>query len=231
MPPAMARRNAINFNTAKLRMTMLLDKEEYLPGQTAEISLTATNPTDARLEVWVPKLSGALFVKPESAGFCECSPASATLWLEPGETIESNILAQLPDAPGEYTLIAYPPPSAPVKCRVLPPPPVLLPAANDGGTQGAVGRGHQLASAEHPARAGDALEVYATGLTYGCPAPREVTVGGQPAQILFFGRSGGGRGLDQVNIRVPTGVAPGPAVPVRLHCGNNASSEVTIGVQ
>jgi adhesin/invasin len=99
-----------------------------------------------------------------------------------------------------------------------------------------------------PASAGDALVIYCAGLgaidpviPAGSAAPSvplsktvnttTVSIGGQPAQVLFSGLAPGFAGLDQVNAIVPSGIAAGASVPVILTVGGISSSPVTVAVQ
>ena len=116
--------------------------------------------------------------------------------------------------------------------NVLIPAPVLFSLSGDGRGAGAIwdAQTGQIASAGNPAVAGEVLSMYTTSLVDSGVIPPQITVGGRLAEVLYFGVSSY-RGYNQVNFRVPTGVAPGPAVLVRLTYLGRSSNEVIIGVR
>jgi uncharacterized protein (TIGR03437 family) len=78
---------------------------------------------------------------------------------------------------------------------------------------------------------GEVLSLYTNNLAEAGVIPPQVAVGDRLAEILFFGDAPGYPGYYQVNFRVPSGVAPGPAVPVHLTYLGRPSNEVAIAVQ
>jgi uncharacterized protein (TIGR03437 family) len=72
--------------------------------------------------------------------------------------------------------------------------------------------------------------MYTTDLGNGNILPPQVAVGGRFAEVLYFGEAPGYAGYSQVNFRVPNGITPGLAVPVRLSHLGRWSNEVTIAI-
>jgi hypothetical protein len=129
-------------------------------------------------------------------------------------------------------------------------PPVLVPApvlsfllSGDGRGQGAIEHddSHQLVTADNPAVAEEIIVIYCTGLSEGSVIPPQVTIGGRLAEVLFFGDAPANPGRRPppkpsrreklINVRVPSGLAPGPAVSVRLNYLGRPSNAVTIGLR
>lgn len=111
--------------------------------------------------------------------------------------------------------------------------PQLFSASGDGKGQGAIWHSTtgEIATSSSPAVAGEALSMYAANLAEGGVIPPQVAIGGKLAEILFFGDAPGYPGYYQVNFRMPNGVTPGSAVPLRLTYIGRLSNEVTMGAQ
>jgi len=116
--------------------------------------------------------------------------------------------------------------------RALVPALTLFSLSGDGEGQGAIWNATSggIASSGSPAVAGEVLSMYTTSLAEDGVLPPQVEVGGRLAEVLYFGASSY-PGYNQVNFRVPNGVASGAAVPVRLSYLGRASNEVSIGLQ
>jgi uncharacterized protein (TIGR03437 family) len=99
-----------------------------------------------------------------------------------------------------------------------------------------------------PATSGHVLVIYCTGLGETVPsvptgqaAPAdtlsravndvEVTIGGLPAEVLFAGLTPTQVGLYQVNVKLPSGLTPGPRVPLVVSAAGQVSAPVDIAVQ
>jgi uncharacterized protein (TIGR03437 family) len=105
-----------------------------------------------------------------------------------------------------------------------------------------------IVSAENPATPGEVIVLYVEGLgavdtpvTAGTQSPASplaraahpvtVTIGGIPAEVSFAGLTPGLAGLYQINVTVPVGVQPDPAVPVVVTVAGQPSAPATIAVQ
>jgi hypothetical protein len=116
---------------------------------------------------------------------------------------------------------------------VLVPAPALVSLSGDGQGQGAIfhaGTSH-VAAPDDPAAAGEIVDISCAGLSGESVIPPQVVIGGRMAEVISFGKAPGVSGMNQIRIRVPNGVAPGRAVPVRLTYIDRPSNEVTIAVR
>ncbi len=139
--------------------------------------------------------------------------------------------------------------TATVQIPVAATAPGLFTVSGAGSGQGAIlNQDTSLNSAANPALRGSIVALYGTGQGQTDPAGQEdeipgdalgtvvspvtVTIGGQPAELLYAGTAPTLAGLMQINVRVPTGINPGSAVPVVVTIGGVSSQHgVTIAVQ
>ncbi len=111
----------------------------------------------------------------------------------------------------------------------------------------ALDQDYRVITAEHPASAGQVIQLFANGLgpvtnqpdsgevalgttlshTRAAPV---VIIGEQPAEVIFSGLAPGFAGLYQVNVRIPAGLAAGTQ-PLKITIGGKTSPESGIPVQ
>ena len=113
------------------------------------------------------------------------------------------------------------------------PGPALASVSGDGQGQGAIFHAgtRNLVTADDPAAIGDTVDIYSTGLAAGSVIPPQVAIGGRMAALLAVGTVPVAAGVNQVRVRIPTGITPGPAVRVRLTYLDRPSNAVTMGVR
>jgi uncharacterized protein (TIGR03437 family) len=143
--------------------------------------------------------------------------------------------------------------STPKPLTIAPAQPAVFTQDQSGKGSGAITvvktNGTQFsADPSHPASAGDTLVIYCAGLgavtpfvATGAAAPSSppakasstvtVTIGGQPATVAFAGLTPTYAGLYQVNVTVPSGITPGPSVPVIITAAGLSSPPVTVAIQ
>jgi uncharacterized protein (TIGR03437 family) len=127
--------------------------------------------------------------------------------------------------------------------------PGIFTITQDGKGQGVImDVANRLVDASNPAKAGDVVVVYCTGLGATNPAARSgeaaptsplakvvtpvtVTIGGQPAAVQFAGLTPGLVGLYQVNVQILSGVTPGASVPLVISQDGVPSNTVTLGIR
>lgn len=126
----------------------------------------------------------------------------------------------------------------------------LYPLPGDPATQGAIVNAVSYAVADPttPAKAGDTLTIFCTGLGAvspaipdGAAAPSSplsytvatptVSIGGKTVAPSFSGLSPGFVGLYQINVAVPSGIASSNQVPVMLTIAGETSPPATIAVK
>ena len=142
----------------------------------------------------------------------------------------------------EYNGIPSAPVSVPVSAAV---PGIFATNGQGTGQAAAVNQDGTLNSASNPAARNSIVVLYATGEGQRNPPgvdgvlapaneapvlPVSLTVGGLPATAVYAASAPGFAGLMQINVQIPSGVSPGPAVPVVLTVGTQQSNAVTIGV-
>jgi uncharacterized protein (TIGR03437 family) len=138
--------------------------------------------------------------------------------------------------------------TVPESITLAPASPGIFTVSSDGSGQGVIFLGDRLADGNSPARAGDVLVVYCTGLGATQPpvaagqaspasppatatAPVTATIGGRAATVQFAGLTPGLAGLYQVNVQVPEGVSPGAAVELVLTQNGIDSNKVTLAIR
>jgi uncharacterized protein (TIGR03437 family) len=122
-------------------------------------------------------------------------------------------------------------------------PAIFTQDASGSGPAAALNASNQtLVTADNPLKAGDAVELYATGLGLTTPGSGPtsgsnvaiqqptVTVAGVNCPVTFAGAAPGYIGLDQINCTIPDGIAARESAPVVVTSGIQTSNTATLAI-
>ena len=110
--------------------------------------------------------------------------------------------------------------------------PRLVSVSGDGRGQGTIFHAGTTyaATSDDPAAVGEEIDITSTGLSGSVFAP-QVAIGGRIASVVSITRTHSLAGVSQVRVRVPRGIASGPAITVRLFHMDRPTNAVTIAVR
>ncbi len=146
----------------------------------------------------------------------------------------SQINALVPAAitPGAMIDVAVASASAtfgPIQVQAAAAAPGIFTLAGGQGQAAALNQDGSANSTQKPATPSSVVTLFATGQGTGTTV--YLTIGGKPAQILYFGPAPGFAGLAQINARIPAGLTPGPAAILLTINGATSQSGTTLAIQ
>jgi uncharacterized protein (TIGR03437 family) len=118
-------------------------------------------------------------------------------------------------------------------------PAIFTQNSSGSGPASALKADQSVVTAANPLHAGDAVELYLTGLGLTTSSngfdvavqQPTVTVGGVACPVTFAGAAPGFEGLDQINCTIPAGLTPGSSVPVVIASGSRTSNTATLAIE
>jgi hypothetical protein len=116
--------------------------------------------------------------------------------------------------------------------QVVKPAPRLLSLSGVENNSGAIQHSatYEVVSDQNPALPGEIVIIYCTGIVAGNAIPPQVAIGGRMTEVLWFGDVSGFSGLNQINARIPNGVAAGGGIQVRLNYMGRPSNAVSTAI-
>ena len=163
--------------------------------------------------------------------------------------INAQVPFELPPGPAQITVVLDGVESGPLAAAVNAAGPGVFTLSRDGNGAGIFlhGEDFSLVSQSSPARPGEVILIYGTGLGAVLPSapsgagapssplasavsPVTVLIGGRDSEVRFAGLAPDFVGLYQINVRVPPDVVPGSSVSVLVIAGGAPSNTVTLPV-
>lgn len=163
--------------------------------------------------------------------------------------INAQVPFDVPPGAAQITVSLDDAEGSPLEVSVQLAGPGIFTRSLDGQGQGIflLGSDFSLVTESSPARPGEVVLIYGTGLggvvpsvPTGAAAPGDplanvvvavtAQVGGTDSKVSFAGLAPGFVGLYQLNVRIPPDTAPAPDIPVVISVGGVQSNSVTIPV-